>query len=260
AFVGSDAAREHLARTGFVVTDHAFKQVFEAYISAPVPKFVTTDSAWHTYHVLLEEGVRKLEQGQASALSRFSAKLTEAALAKAGGNEGPYRDLARFAAVGLAFQDPEALRALDAGLADETRNLVGVLTEGAGPRKVLFFGLPFMPERLRAGSFYAGAPDLAAYFAARQWYALCDFRAKSEEETERALRLALLVEGDAELGDLYSKLTEPYDRLLGAPEDGDVATYAAMGREVYGEDLTEADLAAGMEEFRRRVAQLPPPS
>jgi len=26
-----------------------------------LPKFITVDSAWHTYHVLLEDGVRQVE-------------------------------------------------------------------------------------------------------------------------------------------------------------------------------------------------------
>src|ERR1039457_1397267 len=70
AFGGSTAAREVLGKNGFVVADPAFKQIFEAYIKSPqiegpsaanpmwrsLPSFITTDSAWHTYHVLLEEG------------------------------------------------------------------------------------------------------------------------------------------------------------------------------------------------------------
>src|ERR1035438_4764084 len=70
-FAGSAAARELLAKNGFVVADPTFKQIFEPYLKSPVmeepsetnetarllPSFIPTDSAWHTYHVLLEEGV-----------------------------------------------------------------------------------------------------------------------------------------------------------------------------------------------------------
>src|SRR5215831_20802794 len=75
-FSGSKAARELLAKNGFVVADPAFKQIFEPYIKSPqiersseknpmgesLPSFITTDSAWHTYHVLLEEGVKEMEE------------------------------------------------------------------------------------------------------------------------------------------------------------------------------------------------------
>ena len=47
-FVGSAAARNLLARNGFVVTGTQFKQIFSAYIGGRLPKFITADSAWHT--------------------------------------------------------------------------------------------------------------------------------------------------------------------------------------------------------------------
>ncbi len=39
AFVGSQEARDTLARQGLVVTDQQFKQIFSAYIGGHVPKF-----------------------------------------------------------------------------------------------------------------------------------------------------------------------------------------------------------------------------
>ncbi|MCE9556711.1 MAG: DUF3160 domain-containing protein [Planctomycetes bacterium] len=66
SFSGSQRAREMLLRQGFVVTGQQFRQIFEAYVSAEleprIPNFITEDSAWHTYHVLLEDGIRQLEQ------------------------------------------------------------------------------------------------------------------------------------------------------------------------------------------------------
>lgn len=72
SFSGSASAKELLGRNGFVVADPTFKQIFEPYIKSPeieagsetnpmgvsLPAFITTDSAWHTYHVMLEEGVK----------------------------------------------------------------------------------------------------------------------------------------------------------------------------------------------------------
>src|ERR1039457_2841051 len=89
AFGGSTAARELLGKNGFVVADPAFKQIFEAYIKSPqiegpsaanpmgrsLPSFITTDSAWHTYHVLLEEGVRQMEEVESGRLLEFSREL-----------------------------------------------------------------------------------------------------------------------------------------------------------------------------------------
>ena len=69
-FSGSAAAKDLLERNGFVVTDRQFRQIFEAYTSGGLPKFITTDSAWHTYHVLLEDGVKRLEEIQAGRRRR----------------------------------------------------------------------------------------------------------------------------------------------------------------------------------------------
>ena len=78
AFNGSAGAKDLLGKNGFVVANPGFKQIFEAYIKSPpverpseknprgsvLPSFITTDSAWHTYHVLLEEGVKEIRHGR----------------------------------------------------------------------------------------------------------------------------------------------------------------------------------------------------
>ncbi len=260
SFVGSEEAKEHLARHGFVVTDQQFKQIFEAYIGSELPKFITTDSAWHTYHVLLEEGVRKLEEAQARCLKKFSTRLIEVALSKSKGKKGPYMDLARFAGVGLGLQDRDAIGSVQTELRSEVERVLEKLQGATGLIDVLFFGLPIMPERLRAHSFYTRSPALSGYFAARQWYAISDFRANSEAETARALRLSLMIEGDRELSDLYAQLSLPYDALLAHCEDGDVLAYSRIADRVFGKDFSESNLTMKLDEFRLALSELPNPS
>ncbi|NUQ63000.1 MAG: DUF3160 domain-containing protein [Pirellulales bacterium] len=109
-FVGSDRARAMLSRQGFVVTDQPFRQIFEPYLSLetgdPLPSFITVDSLWHTYHVLLEDGVRQVELTQAQFLRRFSERLYKLVAVRRDQPDRVDRDLATFAAVGLALQDP----------------------------------------------------------------------------------------------------------------------------------------------------------
>jgi hypothetical protein len=116
-FGGSAEAKELLAKNGFVVGDPPFKQIFEPYIKSPrterssekhphgesVPSFITTDSAWHTYHVLLEEGVKEMEQVQAQRLLLFSRSLLAAVRKPRVQTDA--QDLHLFASVGLALQD-----------------------------------------------------------------------------------------------------------------------------------------------------------
>jgi len=78
-FGGSDEAEKLLASQGFVVAAPQFRQIFEPYIESILPVFVTPDSAWHTYHVLLEEGVKEMERAQSVRLADFSRRLLRAA-------------------------------------------------------------------------------------------------------------------------------------------------------------------------------------
>ncbi len=60
-FDGSTAAWRLLETNGFVVADPDYKQIFEPYLDPSLPPFITTDSAWDTYQVLLAAGIKQLE-------------------------------------------------------------------------------------------------------------------------------------------------------------------------------------------------------
>jgi len=178
-FVGSQAAKTLLAKNGFAVTDRQFKQIFSAYIGEGLPKFITTDSAWHTYHVLLEEGVRRLEEAQGARLASMSRALL-AAIRKRAAAEAGWKELADFVTVGLALQDDSTAKALAPNREDLAK---AMRTIRAGSGMVEFsIGLPLMAERFRAVSFYSKSPALGACFAARQWYGAVDFRLANQRK------------------------------------------------------------------------------
>jgi HEAT repeat protein len=60
-FDGSASAWRLLETNGFVVADPVYKQIFEPYLDTSLPPFITTDSAWDAYQVLLAAGVKQLE-------------------------------------------------------------------------------------------------------------------------------------------------------------------------------------------------------
>lgn len=263
-FVGSDEAKKLLGKQGFVVTAQQFPQIFAAYLELEQdrpcpPTFVTEDSVWHTYHVLLEDGIKELEERQTSVLRRFSARLLEAAQEKSRQRGDVYWDLAAFAAVGLVLQDAGAAASLPADLRSVVGGVIPAIETGNAPVSALFFGLPLAPERFRAASFYAKGTELRAYFKARQWYAICDFRQRSSPETERALHLALLIAGDPELRQLHERLCAPYDVLLGPPDDAGVPQYVELASEVIGGTPSADRIAPALDAFRQRAASLPDP-
>ena len=241
AFGGSSGARGILAKNGFVVADPAFKQIFEPYIKSPqvkepskkspigesLPSFITTDSAWHTYHVLLEEGVKEMEQIQSQRLLDFSRRLW--AVSKELNNNSGAKDLGLFVSVGLALQDEQHRKSLAA----EAKRIVDGLRAGMIPVDVPI-GFSLAPQQFRAQSFYAQSPQLSDYFAARQWYASVVFRLTSPSETKTAIALATLVDGDAELLKLWKQLSEPFDSFLASAEDGTILQYVEAAKSVVG--------------------------
>jgi HEAT repeat protein len=247
-FAGSATARELLAKNGFVVADPAFKQIFEPYIKSPemegpsetnamsrsLPSFITTDSAWHTYHVLLEEGVKELEEIQSRALIKFSRQLWAAAREQASNAPAGGDTLAWFASVGLALQDPQHREALS----PEEKRIVDGLRTGSTP-VAMPVGFPLSPLLFRAESFYTQSPELSGYFAARQWYAIVVFRLSNASETRLAVSLATLIESRPELLALWQQLSAPIDALLAPAEDGSVREYAQAAKALIGTNLLD---------------------
>jgi hypothetical protein len=218
AFSGSAAARQLLTTNGFVVSDPAFRQIFEAYIESPqiaeasehdplgesLPVFITPDSAWHTYHVLMEEGVRELEEVQSRRLTAFSREL----LAAAEGKKLP-AELIGFLSVGLALQDSKFRETL----APNEKRIVEALR--SGDSTVLApIGFPLSPTQFRAQSFYTQSPELSDYFAARQWYAGVVFRLSNSNESRWAIELIRLLNSQPKLLEIWKRLSEPFDALL----------------------------------------------
>jgi Protein of unknown function (DUF3160) len=262
AFSGSAAASNLLSRNGFVVAEPSFKQIFEPYIKSPatkepterrpmgesLPSFITTDSG-HTYHVLLEEGVKDLEQVQSRRLADFSRRLWVAARRE--WTNSKYGDLQLFCSVGLALQDGAHRNSLGG---NEKRIAEALRSDTSSIEMPI--GFPLAPVLFRAQSFYTQSPELSDYFAARQWYASVVFRLSNARETALAVALAQLVAKDPELLRLWKQLSEPLDGLLGPAEDGTIVEYCEAANSVGGRGNPALELSdSQIAELQRSLAQ-----
>ena len=261
-FHGSDEARELLLKQGFVVTGRQYRQIFQAYVTMEsadwMPKFITVDSVLHAYHVLLEDGVCRVESEQARLLRQFSQRLYALAAARDDQTEGVYRDLAAFAAVAIGLQDPAEFERLADAHRTAAQPVLDAIGQGSGVHEgVLFFGLPLMADRFQPVSFYAKKPDLSRYFAARQWYATQAFRLESDSETLRAIHLASLVDSDPELKRLYGQLTKPSDVLVGPADDPGLTEYGQILKKISARDSDAEDVSGMLVAFRREATRLP---
>jgi HEAT repeat protein len=260
---GSTAARELLQKNGFVVADPAFNQIFEPYIRSPdtgkpsddhpedsvLPAFITVDSAWDTYHVLLEAGVKKLEEVQSARLHRFSRQLLGAVSDPKTGDP----NLVWFAGVGLALQD-ELYRK---SASPEVKQIVDGLRNG-GSQLDVPVGFQLSPLLFRAQGFYIQSPELTDYFAARQWYASVVFRLDNAPETRSAVRLSAIIDGDAGLSALWQQLSAPFDALLARAEDGTIREYAQAAKSVLPDvaattPISDAQIAAVQKTLEKQL-------
>lgn len=267
-FQGATNGLDLLRSNGFVVTDPTFKQIFEAYIQSPqieppsetnrfgqsLPAFITTDSAWHTYHILLEEGVKEMELVQAQRLRQFSRQLLAEINAQSNRLGPSANDLSLLTSVGLALQDAAPRQSLNG----EAGRLVEALRSGSGaiPMPV---GFPLSPAQFRAQSFYTQSPELSDYFAARQWYASVVFRLNNSRETQAAVALASLINHDPSLLSLWRQLSEPFDAFLAPAEDGTVREYTTAATAVLGTNALLATEAQLVQIQDRLASVLPAP-
>ncbi len=253
SFEGSAEAQQLLAGNGFVVAEPGFRQIFEPYIKSPLPVFITPDSAWHTYHLILEEGVKKMERSQADSLARFSRLLLDAAGKQASGGASEFREIAEFASIGLAFQD----RAFAAGLDPAKRQTVDALNSDAAGPVAAPIGFPLSGPTFRPQSFYTESAELKAYYQARQWYASVDFRLSEGRETRLALCLSWLIGTHSELLEAWRGLCAPYDRFVATPEDASVADYYEAETKVLGTNFGFGELNEHAEEIAKALRANP---
>ncbi|MBT3199116.1 MAG: DUF3160 domain-containing protein [Phycisphaerales bacterium] len=243
-----------LQKNGFVVTPEQFKRVFAAYIpnnhhsGGALPPFITTDSAWDAYHTLLEAGVQKLELQQAVRLKIFSQRLLAQAMKFAADGQTDFDKIVQYASIALAIQDPKHA----ASITQADKQLLAALKQAQGTVRGPV-GFDIASAAFRPNGFYASNQKLSDYFVARQWYAMIVFPASDQAATSLAIHLSMLINSDAELRGLWSRLSAPYDALLSKAEDGDVTSYVAAAVKIAGPNPTPAKIAGAIKALQKHL-------
>jgi len=247
-FYGSAEAEKVLEAQGFVVANPDFRQIFEPYIHSDLPAFITPDSAWHTYHVILEEGVKEMERAQGARLAKFSRFLLTAAQDQSSNAPAEFSAIADYASLGLALQDHAHRESLSAA----QKQFVEGLLAGTAPVESPI-GFPLSPVQFRPQSFYTESAELKDFYAAHQWYACVDFRLSNERETLLALCVSWLIDTNPELLDLWNQLSNPYDSFVALPEDGTVASYSRTASALLGKQFGPTGFQTRLGDIRKRL-------
>ncbi|MCK6461719.1 MAG: DUF3160 domain-containing protein, partial [Planctomycetes bacterium] len=241
-----EPVRTKLARDGIAVGTKPLRQVFEAYVDAETPVFITSDSILNGFHVLLEESVLRLESARASNLGDALAFLYAGAdgledmeIAPAL-REAATRWLRIFLGTALLLLGREAPGAPPEA-AEEARRI----EKAEGVSKPAWLGPPddgFVAidyARYKPQGFYARKPELARYFRALGWLQAVPFRVDRDEEFVAILllhdRLGGLGDVDHDRVERARSALTGYQRLLGSSDD--LTLLDALG--MWTDDLEE---------------------
>jgi hypothetical protein len=252
---------DQLAQDKVLVTNEAYKQVFDPYVRSDLPLFITADSLLNGFHVLFEESIVGLERVNARVLPeilRFlwgnlatidaqvtgDAKLTAAAKARAQIMVG----------VALRLLGDQTIKP-DAKLADlidaEVKRVVAAAGTGKpawlGPPDAGFVALDY--TRYRPRGFYTRSPELQRYFRAVAWLQSIPFRVANDEELLSILMLGNSISyyrfrgGNSAQGREYELFFHRFRRFLGVEDDWDLTTAAHQAQNKFDYKLERGDLA-----------------
>ncbi len=222
--IESAEVRDALRRNGFAVTDTTSNQMFDFYLGSE-PYFITTDSAFHCFHVLYEDLVLEIERENARTIPEFCRGLLDLVTSMGADDaDAATREcLYIFAAVPArlyGIQGDEANSPRDMKRAEETIAAELDLIRPANDASAVspYTGRPHDYTRYRARSFYVGDPGLAAYFRATVWFQLHGLRSGDDADLRCALALSRIME-DRRLRSLYERISGPFTDFLGPPDD-----------------------------------------
>jgi len=277
----TDEQRALLEENGFVVVPSQVPQIYDIYKSAKergIPIFVTTDALLHTYHILYDYTLRSAEiQHFVNHLQGLNAVMVEVAKEQYAAASGKPQEAARrnlaFFSVASILLDPSIEIASD--VADEVQAELGLITAHQGFAESPIFGYAEDYSQYVPRGHYTRNETFERYFKAMMWYGRMMFRLKpgpspeaieaGRMETRQAVLIVAALQ-NAQVGGepalaVWERIYEPTVFFVGQTDDLNIYDYAQVVREVYGDQLTLADLEdeARLNEFIERAMTLRPP-
>ncbi|MEX2419412.1 MAG: DUF3160 domain-containing protein [Acidimicrobiia bacterium] len=213
-----------LAENGFVVVEGSYGQFHEAYghvsASSMQPLFVTTDAAYHYWHLVFAKALRDTEQQVLlPALEQFALELAGDAREQAdeyaaGPLAEPAGQVADFAGLLVALLELET-GPFDPEVAAEMALIADHLAFATSPTTGAMVDYTLFVPR----GHYASTPDLTRYFLAMSVLGQTGFAVTDEAQLATALLLARLLEADPVLVELWTRIYQPTAFLVGLADD-----------------------------------------
>lgn len=234
-----DQARDLLATNGFVVLPGGYGQFHEAYsnveLNGSQPLFVTTDAAYHYWHLAFAKALRDTEQlVLLPILEQFALTLNQVAEADAGDLQGTGMDVAaeqvaRYSELLMALLD-----LTDAPNSDEVEAELSLINDHAAFTESPTTGALVDYSLFGVRGHYTRTPELTRYFLAMSSLGQTAFLLKENSQVRTALMLARAITGNPQLSEMWAQIYEPTAFLVGLADDFTPMEMAAVADTVDG--------------------------
>jgi hypothetical protein len=281
----SPAQSDMLSKNGFLVVPaqagmyKEFYQIYEGSRYDSAVMFVTTDSIYHTYHLLFDKMLRDLETqhfiGQVNALTSAMLKACQEQVNSLKGTpleEPAKRNLAFFAVAGQLLGTGEQIPAEVKDLV--TRELALIEAHNGQAVSPIWEREDVAPEEKLIEDYtqyiprghYTRTEELKKYFKGMMWYGRLTYRLKDAFETRRALLMVqALRSAKAEDGTpaitLWENIYDPTVFIVGKSDDLSFKEYGVLSDSVFGPkpDLQSFADDGLFAKFMDGAKNLPPP-
>jgi hypothetical protein len=279
----TDEQQHFLAQNGFVVIhsqEAQFSAIRKGVLAQGQPYFLTTDAAFHSLHLTFDELLKALEREQLypQMVAVIQAMLDDV-VSSLSATEGTSIEedtlvAGAYLSVALKLFDPEA--EIDPRLESVVSvQLEQIMAAGGRGCSVILRSFEDDYGAYKPVGHYAGDQELERYFQGMTWLGRVHFSLVAESTSDNcpqssavsrtpliltlALRRAQV--GDRSAADVWARIHEVLTYMIGPSDDSGPVEYAALMDQVYGDNLTLADLAndALWAEFQDRRAELPTP-
>lgn len=268
-FYLDDEIAEKLAQNGFVVCGEAGSEFFEIYEQnryMMIPNFVTVDSLMHTYHLYFSHLLKNIEKDYLSdSIIQLSKKMLEASRNQYNELKGSEWESAAkrnvaFFTIGAKLVDDSIMVQDD--VKDVVQSELDRINLANGIYESAITGEKEDYTQYIPRGYYEGDQKLEQYFKAMMWYGRMHFSQDEEDLDRSALLITKALADDEEAYHLWESIYAVTSFFAGASDDVGVCEYAPIIREVYGENITTAELVGkerDFEQFHAMTADLPAP-
>lgn len=227
-YKGPDQGKELLKQNGFVVVQQFYHRIFAPYADMEMPHYVTTDSVYHTFHVIFEDLLKQVEAENSEQVLQLTRRMREALKTVTPGN---LADPDAAVLADLYFQVAECLfldTAPPADTPDAVLKELALIQAAQGIAESPLFGYKTDYSQCKPRGFYMSSRTLERYFRVMSWYGNMAFRTIDRRESLAALRIAQALNGNEELKNALAKIDGLYAYLLSSSDDLTPLDYANL--------------------------------